>query len=147
MLHADRYYDATVESASWIESSRGTPGLQLLMETTEGEIAEHTLWVTDASWPQTERTLVEVFGADKERLRDSSYLERSLCDMLAGREVSIKTKEETWEGTRRVKVHYVSKRRLSGESGPAAAAARMFGSVGGASPAPAARPEDDDILF
>lgn len=143
-LQDGKWYDATVTGAEWMESNSGTPGLQIFLDTEEGESYDTVLWFTAAtiSNGQTVKTLTEVLGADASRLQDEAYIDRVLPSAVAGALISFQAKAETYNGVTKVKVGFIRKRRITGASGPASAAARLLG----AKPV-AQQDNDDDIPF
>lgn len=107
-LQADRKYDGQITSAAWVVSrNKGTNGLQVDVETPDGDYISHTFWIT----PRTRDRFAEDmagFGIDAENLRNPSFLRHEMPTVLIGQEVSFTTKEETYNDKRSIKVAYLN---------------------------------------
>lgn len=146
-LHAGREYTGTITRAGWIQSrAKGTNGLQVDVETADGDLITHVWWVT----PKTKERFtedMEEFGIEAESLRSATFLKYEMQSILVGKEVRFTTKEETYNGTTSIKVGFLHAKTAPSDSrGVEYAVAAMFGG----SEEPDTTGEtltDDDILF
>lgn len=126
MLSPDKRYNGVVTRAEWIESSKGTSGLQLDIETDDGmDHVSHVLWVTEKTKEYFARDMATL-GVAEEKLSQGSFLAYELPSVVCGREITFGTHEEEYKGERRVKVAWIGERRASNPKGAAFAVAQMF---------------------
>lgn len=158
-------YTATVKSAELGQSAEnGTPYLSLLCKTAEGEELTAYLYLSDAAFERTTKTLREVFGFDNNF--------ESVVAQVTGKECSIVVEAEEYEGKTRMRVKWIN--AVGGSSGkplenagsllaqlsakakriPAAAPSAARTAAPASRPAPAARPApakpatiDDEVPF
>ena len=158
-------YTATVESAELGQSEKGTPFLALLCKTEQGEELTAYLYLSDAAFERTTKTLREVFGVDNNF--------ETVVAQVTGKECSIVVEAEEYEGKTRMKVKWVNS--VSGSSAkpldnaasllaqlsakakriPAAAPAATRTAAPAVRPAPSAKPApapkpaavDEDVPF
>lgn len=151
-LRPDTNYRGLIVSAAWIQSQKGTPGLQVNLETEDGMNAiSHTFWVTDRSREFFEKAMLD-FGVTREQLSSGAFMQNQLPGFLADTEVSFGTKEETYNDQTRIKVAWIGRHKgPSDERGIGYAVASMFG---GEKASETEKPdttgenlEDDDIPF
>jgi len=156
-MRADTRYNGRVVDAAWIESKRGTMGLQLQLETDADEPIDFVLWITTATKDRVARDLGEL-GIDQEKLKSRSYLEHQLIQDLRDVELCFGTKEEVYNGKAQIKVQYIGKPSATlEEGGITGAVAALFGGDPAPAPSPqAAKPTptpapgeglEDDIPF
>lgn len=94
-------YTATVESAELGQSeAKGTPYLSLLCKTTEGEDLTAYLYLSDAAFERTTKTLREVFGFDNNF--------EKVVEQVTSKECSIVVEAEEFEGKSRMKVKWIN---------------------------------------
>ena len=94
-------YTATVETAELGQSeAKGTPYLSLLCKTAEGEELTAYLYLSDAAFERTTKTLREVFGFDNNF--------ETVVAQVTGKECSIVVEAEEFEGKTRMKVKWVN---------------------------------------
>ena len=93
-------YTATIENAELGQSEKGTPYLSLLCKTTEGEDLTAYLYLSDAAFERTTKTLREVFGFDNNF--------EAVVAQVTGKECSIVVEAEEYEGKTRMKVKWVN---------------------------------------
>lgn len=159
-------YTATIESAELGQSeAKGTPYLSLLCKTAEGEELTAYLYLSDAAFERTTKTLREVFGFDNNF--------ETVVAQVTGKECSIVVEAEEYEGKTRMRVKWIN--AVGGSSGkplenagsllaqlsakakriPAAAPSAARTAAPASRPAPAARPApapkpaavDEDVPF
>ena len=101
-------YTATVESAELGQSeAKGTPYLSLLCKTAEGEELTAYLYLSDAAFERTTKTLREVFGFDNNF--------ETVVAQVTGKECSIVVEAEESEGKTRMRVKWIN--AVGGSSG------------------------------
>jgi len=147
MLAPDSKYNGTVTRGDWIESAKGTQGFQVDIETADGDVISHVLWLTEKTQEYFARDM-KTLGVTAEKLRSGSYLTHELPSAVCGREITFGTKEEEYKGEFRTKVAWIGEKRESNPRGIGFAVAEMFG--GAKVPEPDAAGdniEDDDIPF
>jgi hypothetical protein len=106
-IQADWKYNVTVTSASLMKSAKkGTPGLQLSLETEDGDTIEHVLYLTDSTKVSTAKALVAL-GVKGEDIRKKIFWE-NVGSILPNHKGSITTIEETWQGKSRIKVQWIN---------------------------------------
>ena len=94
-------YTATVETAELGQSeAKSTPYLSLLCKTAEGEELTAYLYLSDAAFERTTKTLREVFGFDNNF--------EAVVAQVTGKECSIVVEAEEFEGKTRMKVKWVN---------------------------------------
>ena len=158
-------YTATIESAELGQSeAKGTPYLSLLCKTAEGEELTAYLYLSDAAFERTTKTLREVFAFDNNF--------ETVVAQVTGKECSIVVEAEEYEGKTRMRVKWIN--AVGGSSGkplenagsllaqlsakakriPAAAPTAARTAAPASRPAPAARPApakpaavDEDVPF
>jgi hypothetical protein len=158
-------YTATVKTAELGQSAeKGTPYLSLLCKTAEGDELTAYLYLSDAAFERTTKTLREVFGFDNNF--------ETIVEQVTGKECSIVVEAEEYEGKTRMRVKWVN--TVSGSSGkplenagsllaqlsakakriPAATPTSSRTAAPASRPAPAARPPtpkpaavDEDVPF
>ena len=150
-LHADQKYDGTIARCVWMQAQSGTPGLQVDIETDDGDLIVHVFWVSKKSLGFFEERMVD-FGIKPEQLRNGSFLENELPTALVGLAVSFGTKEETYKEQKRIKVAWIGSRKApSDERGIGFAVAAMLGGEASESKPATKKVEppltDDDIPF
>lgn len=159
-------YTATVKSAELGQSAeKGTPYLSFLFATEQGEELTGYLYLSDAAFERTTKTLREVFGFDNNF--------ETVVEQVTGKEASIVVEIENFEGRDRAKVKWIN--AVGGGAGkplenagtllaqlsakakriPAAAPTAARTAAPASRPAPAARPApapkpaapEDDVPF
>lgn len=158
-------YTATIESAELGQSeAKGTPFLSLLCKTAEGEELTAYLYLSDAAFERTTKTLREVFAFDNNF--------ETVVAQVTGKECSIVVEAEEYEGKTRMRVKWIN--AVGGSSGkplenagsllaqlsakakriPAAAPTAARTAAPASRPTPAARPApakpaavDEDVPF
>lgn len=107
MFEPNRTYNVRVASAYLMESQKKTAGIELSFhDDIHGEIV-HTLWLTPNTAERVRKDL-ETLGVKEEVYSRDSFLE-NCGDYLTGKECSITTFEEEYNGKRRVKVQWINK--------------------------------------
>ena len=89
-VKADQKYEATVKSALFSVNDKGTLGLGMNYDTSDGPIAK-TWYVTENTVERLKKTLAECFGVADEQLQDQSFLDGGVNDFLRDRPCSITT--------------------------------------------------------
>jgi hypothetical protein len=151
-LRADVRYDGTVTRAEWIESANtGTRGLELDLETPEGEIAVYQIWVSPKSLEIASKQF-RILGADDDDLLDASHMEHVFPSDCVGKKVRFKTFEDTYKNKVTVKVERLLPPASEGSGGIGGGVADLFRQAKGLpaakAPAPAAAEvSDEDIPF
>ena len=143
-------YTATIENAELGQSEKGTPFLALLCKTDQGEELTAYLYLSDAAFERTTKTLREVFGFDNNF--------EAVVAQVTGKECSIVVEAEEYEGKTRMKIKWVNSvggssakpldnaasllAQLSAKANriPAAAPAATRTAAPAARPAPSAKP-------
>lgn len=147
MLHADRRYTGTITGACWMESSKGTPGLSLDIETTDGGFITHVVYFSDKS-VKFNRELLEKFGVTAEQIRSGSYMQYELLSYLTGKEVTFQTKAEEYNGKVSIKLAWLAPKTAPTDSrGTGYSVAQMFGGSEEPADTTGANLSDDDIPF
>ena len=101
-------YTATVETAELGQSeAKGTPYLSLLCKTAEGDELTAYLYLSDAAFERTTKTLREVFGFDNNF--------ETVVAQVTGKECSIVVEAEEYEGKTRMRVKWIN--AVGGSSG------------------------------
>lgn len=101
-------YTATVETAELGQSeAKGTPFLSLLCKTEQGDELTAYLYLSDAAFERTTRTLREVFGFDNNF--------ETVVQQVTGKECSIVVEAEDYEGKTRMRVKWIN--TVGGASG------------------------------
>lgn len=98
-------YPVRVEDFKFVKSSqKGTPGLELDMVATEGELngrhAWHTFWLTEKTMPNVARDVRLITGERIKRPSDLRKINYIGCNVV------IKIKHEEYEGDLKMRVHY-----------------------------------------
>lgn len=94
-------YTATVQSAELGQSAeKGTPFLALLCQTEQGEDLTAFLYLSDAAFERTTKTLREVFGFDNDF--------ETVVEQVTGKECSIVVEAEEYEGKERMRIKWVN---------------------------------------
>jgi hypothetical protein len=145
-LKADQKYSGVIASgSSVVESQNGTLSFQVMIECSDGETS-YPIWLTDKNRDKAVK-LFEMLGADTTKLGNSSYLEYELGIAITGKEISFGTKEEEYNGKRRIKVSWIGKKT---DPNVYRGAAKFFGGTG----IPVAHPDnnhdpitDEDVPF
>lgn len=107
MFEADQRYPVTIASATMTESaSKGTPGIELRLESADGGKIWHTLWLTEGTRPHVAKTLAEL-GVDKAMLASPAFWDDP-GEALNGKDASIVTEEDTYNGKTRVRVKWLN---------------------------------------
>jgi hypothetical protein len=106
-IQADWKYNVTVTAASMMRSAKkGTPGLQLTLETEDGDSIEHVLYLTKDSKEVTMKALVAL-GMKAEDLKKKIFWE-NIGSILPNHKGSITTIEEVWNKKTRIKVQWIN---------------------------------------
>ena len=148
-LRADTRYTGNVTRGSLIESGKGTPGFEILIECEDGSMV-HTIWLTpatiDKGYAQKD---FAVFDVTEDQLQSESYLRNELPLAIVGKPVTFGTKEEEYKGEVKVKCAWIGKPKAPTAATLEGSVAAMFrGEKAAAAPAaPAQSIEDDDIPF
>jgi hypothetical protein len=100
-------YPATVTSAEFGESDKGTPYLLLSMNTEGGETADAYLYLSEKALPNALKTLRDAFDFD------GNF--ETAVDQVTGRQVSITCEIEEYDGKERCRVKWINKPRSGGE--------------------------------
>jgi hypothetical protein len=148
MLQPDRTYIGTIVSARLMQSkAKKTPGFQLGIETSEGDTAEHIIWLTPKNKERAE-TDFQTLGVDLSRLGSRSYIEHELPGATIGKEIEFGTKSETYNDRTTVKVSWIQPAGAATTTDLADEVAHLWGgpqmALAGAGRHPG---EDDDIGF
>lgn len=146
MFRADLKYAGTIAKAEWMESAKGTNGLELQIEVADAGVMFHTLWFTDKT-KESNAELLAKLGVTREQLRSGTFMQYELPTLLVGKEVGFKTKSETYKDKTQIKVSALwVKSSPTDERGAGYAVASMFG--GTEEPdTTGANLSDDDIPF
>ena len=156
-------YTATAKTVDLGQSAeKGTPYLSLLCKTTEGEDLTAYLYLSDAAFERTTKTLREVFAFD------NSF--ESVVQQVTGKPCSIVVEAEEFEGKTRMKVKWVNTvggsagkplenagtllaqlsakaKRIPASAPVAARAATAAPRAARPAPAPKTAPVDEDVPF
>lgn len=146
MLRPDAKYNGKVAGGSSLASSQtGTMFFQVNIECDEGETL-FQIWLTEKNRDRAIKYF-EILGADISKLSNQTYLEYELPAAITGKEISFGTKEDEYNGIRKVKVSWIGKKS---DPNLSRGAAQFFGGAalgdmaGSISDAPIS---DDDIPF
>jgi hypothetical protein len=148
-IKPDKRYNGTVAPGSQLmESQNGTLGFQVMLECEDGPTS-FTIWLTERTKENAEKTFKNALGIEPEKLRDHNYIEMQLPLDIDGREVTFTTKDEEYNGKFKTKVNGLFKRSASAGGSPFKAAAAFFkGEKLGQGPATETNPiTDGDIPF
>jgi hypothetical protein len=108
-LRADTRYTGSVTRGNLIESGKGTPGFEILIECDEGSMV-HTIWLTpatiDKGYAQKD---FAVFDVTEEQLQSESFLRNQLPVAIVGKPVTFGTKEDEYKGEVKVKCAWIGK--------------------------------------
>lgn len=150
-LRADSRYTGEVTRGTLVESAKGTPGFEIMIECDEGTMI-HTIWIT----PKTIEYAVKdfaIFDVTEEQLGRESFLRDELPLTIVGKPVTFGTKEEVYKGEAKVKCAWLGKPKGPTSATLEGSVAAMFRGEA----APVARAEvkapgdpsilDDDIPF
>lgn len=130
MFEPNRTYNVRVASAYLMESAtKHTPGIELSLEHPEHGTIIHTLWLTSKTVEGVRKSL-EAMGI-KEDLYSRPTFQENCGDYLSGKECSIQTFEEEYNGKRRVKVQWINKPVTPSAGGPAELAKRAAALLSG----------------
>lgn len=135
-------YNAEVISAEFIAAQSGNPGLQLFLETDDGDPCDTVIWMTPKAAANARKTLTEVLGVSSSDLDDEGFVANRLCPSLAGARLSFVARAEEYNGKTKVKVGFLNKESIVGDTPLGMVAARMLG----ARPKSEA-PGDDEVPF
>ena len=124
-LKPDTRYTGTIVDGGIYEANSGTLGYQLLLSCEDGS-TDFVIWLTPKSKEKAEKTFIAL-GIDPKALRSETGIE-GIASQLAGMEVVFGTREEEYQGKRRVKVSWVGKPKEGAASAgsPLARAAAFF---------------------
>ena len=143
MVQPERKYDATVVTASLMESqNKGTPSVFIKFNTEDGTI-DYDAWTTEAAIEYTTKNLLTL-GATEEGLRSWDYLEK-IGEHLQGAECEITTVSETYKGKPITKVKWINPRRRKRSANLAGRVAQLFG--GPAAPEESPIVDDESVPF
>jgi hypothetical protein len=148
-LKADQRYVGTVASGSgFYQSSKGTPGFQVLINSEAGT-GSYTIWLTKKTKESgnAERDF-KALGVSMDSLKDRAYRE-SLGERLKGTEISFGTVLNEYNGKTSVQVNWIASAVEGAEGGLDGAVAAFFGDTSNPAKAKAAvpgyePPSDDD---
>lgn len=148
-LRDGRTYDGVIQKATWIASrAKGTTGLQVDVETPEGDYISHVWWVTEKTKERFAKDMAD-FGIEEDKLRSGTFLKYELLSMLVGHDVTFTTKAETYNGNTSIKVGFLNAKK--GPSDPRGIEYAVASLFGGTEEAPAdhtgSNLTDDDIPF
>lgn len=149
MLRAEQKYEGQVVAADWTESSKGTTGFSISIETPDGDQITHVFWIT----PKSQESFIERmerFGHKREQFSNGSYLTHQFPGEWLGRAVSFGTVEEEYKGERKIKVGWVGpKSAPSDPRGIGYGVAALFGGEAKPQSKPGLDPGafEDDIPF
>ncbi len=141
-LKADTRYAGTIVDGGIYEANSGTLGYQLLLNCEDGA-TDFIIWLTPKSKEKAEKTFVSL-GIDPKSLRSETGLD-GIASQLAGMDVVFGTREEEYQGKKRVKVAWVGKPKEGAASAgsPLARAAAFFAD---GPPAPTSSPDSEDSV-
>lgn len=126
-MRPDTTYSGTITGAAWVQARKGTPGLQVDLEAEDGQGISHVWWLTHKTKETFEGEMKE-FGIKPEQLASGSFLQNELFSVLIGKDVTFATKEEEYQGTKKVKVHWINAGKApSDPRGIGFAVASLFG--------------------
>ena len=106
MLKPDTRYTGTIVDGGIYEANSGTLGYQLLLNCEDGS-TDYVIWLTPKNKEKAEKAFVSL-GIDPKALRSETGIE-GIASQLAGMEVVFGTREEEYQGKKRVKVLWVGK--------------------------------------
>jgi hypothetical protein len=143
-LQADRKYNGTIAANSALcESQTGTMSFNINIEC-DGEETQFPIWLTEKNRAKATKYF-EIIGADMAKLSSQAYLEYELPVNIVGKEISFGTKDDEYNGKKRVKVAWIGKKT---DPNLARGAASFFGGAPATADTGHDRPIDDtDIPF
>ncbi len=113
MVHPQGQFPAGVKGTFFgYSGNKNTPYIGVTFETSEGIITAYQ-WLSDAALEITQKALVNC-GWDGNDIEELS----ARPEMLAGNEVWITIKHETWEGKIQAKVAFINKEEYTGGGDP-----------------------------
>jgi hypothetical protein len=98
-------YLATVTSADFGESEKGSPYLTLAFATEDGAHIRAFLYLTEKAFPYTLKALKEAFGFDGAFEKDGKD---NVAPQVVGRQARITVELEEYEGEERAKVKFIN---------------------------------------
>jgi hypothetical protein len=108
-IKPDMKYSGKVGEGSYFAySSNGNLGFYVALDCDDGHTF-FTLWLTDRNREKATNTLVNVLGANRDKLSNQSYLEYELASVIVGTPVTFGTREEEYNGKTSVKVSWIGK--------------------------------------
>jgi len=123
-IKADTRYRGKIVDGGIYEANSGTLGYQLCLECEDGA-TDYVIWLTPKNKEKAEKAFVSL-GIDPKALRSETGIE-GIASQLAGMEVDFGTREEEYQGKKRVKVSWVGKPKGdAGGGGSATARAAAF---------------------
>jgi hypothetical protein len=105
LIQSPGKYAATVASAEFGESEKGTPFLKIDFNTDQGESISGWLYLSEKALPGSLRTLREAFEFD------GNF--ETVVDQITGKPCSITCENEEYDGKERIKVKWINSPRSS----------------------------------
>lgn len=110
---ADQRYTVTIVDATIVKAKTGTVGIEFSLTSDLGDIY-HTEYVKDEAKANKVKATLVAIGVPAETIETREFW-AAPGDVLAGKQCSIVTMADTWEGKTRVKVQWLNPLRRKAE--------------------------------
>lgn len=119
------YQGQIVHGSTVVESSTGTLGFKVMLICSDGETS-HTIWLTEKTKENAEKTFREVLGIELAKLQDANYVNQ-IGSFIEGKKVEFLTGTDEYKGKSRVAVKFINKPRAVSGASPLNTFAEFFG--------------------